>query len=286
MTPEKIIESVVGIYGNMGVCAFGMYSHDGVVGWSEVPGPCHYKMQVSYHARTTGADVLITSYPIYEEEPDIAFFNFMKNVLYKDYADSIHLEYEPKSKRPYIKVTNLEKWPANVLYNFAICSRTPHEHKKARQLWWIFVQEGVHPGLAFALCKCTFRGLNEQYKRMKKRRYANAPYPPPRDERGRFMRCAFEIIDVDESTPTTPLDAKVDYLMGGAGHWCYDNTLDVRSMMNGVHIRKSDPYKTHPQRCTPSNIIWGEGQDMRKWSNKSVREIVEIYQPELKEQAA
>lgn len=162
---EDVIKSVVGSYRGItkSKCAsFGLVSNDRhTVPFVILNYVCHAQLSSSWPTPKYNTwDHLITSYPV-KSDKHLDFFAFMKNVLYKQWSDVIQLEQTTDGKY-YIHVTDLSKIPANVLYNFCICSRTIVEKPEYVRIWHKLCKNGIHPAFAFAVCRADSRGkLNE-----------------------------------------------------------------------------------------------------------------------------
>lgn len=150
---QQIIDDVIGAYPSIGTkpqyCivnnAFGLYSNDGKRSVSHVTNNlCHKKLR---EVEPGFYDNLITSWP----KDDKEFFLFLTNFLYRNWAQYIHRKTDPKTKKKYILVTDLDKIPANVLQNFCIASRMPVEFPHNIVRMKELMNEGLHPCFAFAL---------------------------------------------------------------------------------------------------------------------------------------
>ena len=280
MTPDEMILKVVNDYGKINgrhPASYGAFSADGSNVWLDLNGPCHASMDGKHGS----FDVFITSYPIKDMQRDTAFFVFMRNYLYPAYADSIALITEPTTNRSYIQITDLDKIPANVLYNMVICSRVIVEWREKLNLWYDLQEAGVHPCLAFVLCQCRLRGYNQYPVNGYVQGWV--PYQPYRDRNGRFARRPLGEVPAPTIEQIVQKQTILDHTISDIpgpymNHWPYDNTVDVRQMMEGRQVSMSaGSYKTAPNRCRPCNVIWGHSSDVRRWMNKTVREVCEMY---------
>lgn len=137
------LKFVEGSYGY--VAAFIALDKTGKVLKEHLRGVCH-----GYLKHTPpGADILLSSMP---NEND-AFYEFLKNVLYKRWSDHIHYETEPTTGRSYIMLDGLDTMPANVVQNFLVCSRSPFEIVAKLEVWEQLCLEGMHPSVAYLFCK-------------------------------------------------------------------------------------------------------------------------------------
>lgn len=97
----------------------------------------------------SGCDNLVTCYKIVNLELDTRFFNFMRNVMYAPYAEHISLVKDDLTGLHYIMITNLDKVPANVVYNLCITSRIIFEFREQLNVWASLCDKGLDPRLAF-----------------------------------------------------------------------------------------------------------------------------------------
>jgi hypothetical protein len=174
-------------------------------------------------------DQLITSYPA-EQAVDLMFFDFMKNVMYKKWSKAIHLEYY--NNVPYIRV-DLKKIPANVLYNFCICSRTIVEWREYLDVWQKLCACGIDPRFAFAVCRCDVDVSKSGFLDQK-------------------------IKDVGSDKEHWPV-----YLSASLERLC----------VSGPDHAKCPSWWRAPHESKPTNIIWGETKDLRKLAGKTIREF-------------
>lgn len=68
---------------------------------------------------------------------------------FKDFSHLITLDHIDSNY--FVYCSNLDKWPANVLYNYCIATRIPIEHYFLLDKWEQFSEEGFNPVLAFLL---------------------------------------------------------------------------------------------------------------------------------------
>ena len=152
---DHIIKGIASKYKSLAKsspCAFGGFStKEDEWFFRETTAPCHYRLKTSNEMG--GYDQYLTSYLVYGEV-ELAWFDFMKNHLYRNYADYIHLEQDTKSGAYYILVSDTRKIPAPIFYNLSICSRVPVEFLVDLKRWYEIQKGGVNPGLAFLLTRC------------------------------------------------------------------------------------------------------------------------------------
>ena len=108
----------------------------------KVKGPCHAHM---YYQK--GYDDFVTAVPV-SDVISLEYLRMLINGPFKGFSDLISLN---KTDDYYLHLTNLNKWPANVIYNFCVASRTPLEHKELLEHWYELVKVGFEPTLAFLL---------------------------------------------------------------------------------------------------------------------------------------
>lgn len=242
---------------------------------------CH--AQVGY-AEAKRYDTMLTAfYAVTERE--FAWFDFLKNRLFRDYADRLELvdsgipikaadipdkdlyeknkgymfphkdaAYEGKTWH-YIKITKLDTIPANVVYDFCIATRVIIEYKVQFTNWNTLVAAGCDPGLAYRLCYSISKG-NDYLGRG-----GDAP-----DE---FLK--------------DPLGFKITALQAGHGHWAYDLDAGFDSIILGKMVAdKVSPlsYKEHPGSSRPCNVLWGNvARDVQKYEGKTVKQLMDEFQP-------
>lgn len=97
-------------------------------------------------------DELYTGVPK-DDEIGIAYQRMLIHGPFKAYSDLISLEQH--GKHYVLHVTDLDKIPANVLYNFCVASRVPVEHSQLLKPWYDGVQLGFDPTLSFLLSYST-----------------------------------------------------------------------------------------------------------------------------------
>lgn len=150
---KHLAEHIVGSYKTLSLaynCSFAVVSNDGSESKYWLRMPCHARLE-DVHANVY--DQIITSYPA-EDELDLKFFDFMKNILYKKWSNFFHLE-QTEDGKYYIRISNLSEIPANVVFNFCICSRTIIERKETLLVWQKLIDNGVHPSFSYAICRAS-----------------------------------------------------------------------------------------------------------------------------------
>lgn len=108
---------------------------------------CHADMK---HVDANTYDRLITAVP--KAEPnDLAYLSMLINGPFRCMSDLIHLIQDAERELWYLECTDLDKWPADVLYNFCIASRAPIEWSHLLDYWAKLVAIGYDPTLAFLI---------------------------------------------------------------------------------------------------------------------------------------
>lgn len=194
---------------------------------------------------TQGHDVLFTACPC-AKELDLAYIQWLINGPFRGFSDKISLV-QHATGLYYLKVDELDKWPANVLYSFCIATRMPMEHHMYLERWAVFKDAGIDPSLAFLL--------------------------------------AINSITLDDP-PTAPWDYKVRGANMGVGnynhHW-FDTKLSWARVINGDVIADLAPaksFKVNPQFCKPCNQIWYGKSPQAEFTallKKDVSELCDIF---------
>ena len=105
---------------------------------------CHSDMKYS----KPGYDGFITAVPK-DDDTSLSYLRMLIHGPFRAFSDNINLE--QRQKHYFLRCTSLDKWPANVLYNFAIASRIPIEHAELLKAYQPIVDIGADPTLAFLL---------------------------------------------------------------------------------------------------------------------------------------
>lgn len=151
---EEQIKNIVKSYKGLDTsncCSFAAVSDDGKIQSTHILHVCHAPL---VYIGLGLYDQIITSYPV-ADKIDLDFFEFMKTQLYRKWSDHFLLEQTEEGKY-YIRISNLSKIPANVVFNFCICSRAIVEVKDHVVTWSKLVAQGLHPIFAFALCRASY----------------------------------------------------------------------------------------------------------------------------------
>ena len=213
----------------------------------DLSAPCHASMH--RQPRDTW-DIFYTSFPagLYGNEfVDLEFFEMMRNTLYATYKDYISMVPSSDGQHGVIKITDLDKIPANVVYNIAICSRIIVEHHSVRDTWWALKEGGVHESLAVILA-CFFFDIE----------------PKSLVE----TKSKMSVLDV------RPMSCQIT-----RGHFPFDNTLAIDRIINGTPENHVKSYKESPSLCYPCNVSWGIDSSTRDWNGMTVREIQDRHVP-------
>jgi hypothetical protein len=95
-----------------------------------------------------GFDHLITAVP--KNDPiALAYIQMLITGPFRAFADLISLE--QLDGQYFLRCSQLDKWPANVLYNLCIASRVPIEKAEYLEYWADLTEKGYDPTLAFLL---------------------------------------------------------------------------------------------------------------------------------------
>ena len=125
--------------------------------WSEDTGiPPKLRLASVCHAdmrfHSAGYDHLVTAMPM-RDEISIRYIRMLIHGPFRAFGDLITLK---KHKHDYyIQVDHLDKWPANVLFNFCIASRVPIEYPYLFERWRELVKEGYPEFFSFLLSYST-----------------------------------------------------------------------------------------------------------------------------------
>jgi hypothetical protein len=184
------------------------------------------------------AHEIITSFPK-AQALDIEYFNWLLQVPFKSIQEHVKFE-QTEEGEYYIRIINLDKIPANLLFDFCIASRTHVEFPKMIEYWGMLCKVGVHPSLAFVV-SAYIRG---QYGN-------NAPKCDP-------MNWSFSEISVP------------------VGHFWFNATCDWDRIFKGTPGDLSKlSYKKNTGSSTPCNIVWGTDttKKINVYRKKTVREL-------------
>jgi len=111
---------------------------------------CHYLVPEC----EPGYDHMLLGVPR-SDEISLSYLRMLINGPYKSISDQVSLnEFQGAY---YLHLSGLDKWPANMLFNFCIASRYPIEYGWKLGYWDTLVKEGYNPTLAFLLA-CTSGG--------------------------------------------------------------------------------------------------------------------------------
>jgi hypothetical protein len=233
---KEIVDEIVGTYDELDydkqcgdICSFAVFTNDIKHKDTFNLRVCHANLRFV----TAGVyDQLITSY-LAKTDIDEKFFNFMKNVMYRKYAEFIHLE-RSDDDVPYIRISDLDKIPANVVYNFCICSRMIVEYPKTVKKWSMLCDLGFHPSLALAVSR--------------------AELPKKADG------------SINPDVIVT--DVGCDY-----EHWPFYLKSSIRALIKGEMLTTAASFKSRPMQCIPTNKIWGDAPDLRELKGKTLNEF-------------
>lgn len=125
--------------------------------WSDSPYlPPLFKLQQVCHAdmrwHKIGYDHLVTAFPK-TDKLSLKYIRMLISGPFRAFSDTISLK---KLKDQYfLQVDQLDKWPANVLFNFCIASRGPIEFEHLLKYWNQLIWDGYPDVLAFLLSYST-----------------------------------------------------------------------------------------------------------------------------------
>jgi hypothetical protein len=206
---------------------------------------CHASMQ--YHDSNL-YDCLVTAVP--KKDPlSIKYQEFLINGPFRAYSDKITLESikltEKSDLEYYIKVTDLDKWPSNVVYNYCIATRVPIEHDELLKPWDKLCEVGVDPTLAFMIVVGN---------------HAWGQKKPLND----LSILQTKLMDVGSVS---------------RNHFWYDVTADWNLLLSGEMAEDGVSklnFKESPATCRPTNRIWGRNPN-RALIGLTVLELMERF---------
>lgn len=152
--PEDLVMAVIDAYPKLArwdpkaastpyVCAGALWSDDGEHSLICAPYVCHQFLR--YKVDPGLYDNLVTSYP----DPQMEWFDFIKNRMFRKWADKIELRLAPDDEHYYIHIKDLANFPANALLNFCIMTRHAWEVPTFIKKWNELVSEGYDPAFAY-----------------------------------------------------------------------------------------------------------------------------------------
>jgi hypothetical protein len=199
---------------------------DGETHFAEI---CHSKMAYATKGKW---DELYTAVPK-DNEMEIAYIRMLIHGPFKAYSDLISLE---KHGKGYVlHVTDLDKIPANILYNFVVASRVTLEHPQLIKPWYEGVELGFDPVLSFLLSYST----NGQ------------PFNGKRTFNGSINQTNHFWFDKLSEWERI---IRGDFVVGNVS---------------------KDSYKVNPGACRPTNKIWGMSKDYEKFTTLEAVAIAE-----------
>ena len=180
---------------------------------------CHAEMANN----SCGTKEFITAAPVTQHPASLDYYRWLISGPFRAFSDTIFLEQNPTDREWYIRITELNRWPANVLYNFCISTRVPIEYIPRLDRWQMFRSIDMNDSLAFILaCHTT-----DDYQ-IKANFWDTVFVPKP------FI---------------------------SSGHFWLDNGFDWDQLMSGVMNKEKfrSSYYDKPNNCREANIIWGSG---------------------------
>lgn len=193
---------------------------------------CHQSMSGHYPGLY---DNLITAVPC-SSELDLAYIRYVIDGPFGLFKDRIELKQD--GDRYYLKLTQLDTWPANVLYNFVIATRVPLEFKVFMGRWGQLVNAGVHPGLATLISP----------------RVATYDGDPWKWEFQNWM------------------------IRDNANHWWFESNVDFSAIIfNEMNPNAfSSNFKSNPAGARPCNTIWRTG-NKKTLMGRTVQQISDMF---------
>jgi hypothetical protein len=95
-----------------------------------------------------GYDFLVTAVPN-SDKVSLAYLRMLIHGPFKSVSDLISLV--RVKDQYYLQCSDLEKWPAPLIFNFCVASRAPIEFEDQLDHWWSLVKEGYPEMLGFLL---------------------------------------------------------------------------------------------------------------------------------------
>lgn len=193
---------------------------------------CHADM-VYY---SSGWKNLITAIPN-DDDISLAYQRMLINGPFRGFSDLIHLEKDETSGKYFAMCSDLDRWPANVLFNYCIATRFPLEKPGLTKDFGKLLEKGYDPTLSALLAWSAH--------------YPTYAWMPKREkgERGFYTW----------------------------GHYWHDSNADWRRILSGDMTLMSVSYRENPRQCCPSNVIWGESEDHRILRFMSDEEIANHF---------
>ncbi len=139
--------------------------------WSEKTGQSQENLLEVCHAsltyKSTGWSHMVTAVPK-SDELSLEYLRMLVNGPFKAMAVLISLEQE--DGKYYLRLSHLDRWPANVLYKFCIASRLPIEFHHFLPRWSKLVEQGYNSTLALLL---SYSNNGQEWVKGYKRVYPN-----------------------------------------------------------------------------------------------------------------
>lgn len=237
---RQLISSYPELNGASYPSSFILLNDKGIATCSVFKAACHWQLRtqpIGYHQE------LLTAVPK-KDDLSISYLQFLIEGPFRQFKDMIHLNTTDGGEY-YLHVTDLDKFPADVFFDFCIASRAPIEFRPTLNLWSSLKNLGLSPGLAMCVA-----GLADLPRYL--------CYGPP---------------------------TSLDHIMEVSGppsfgHWWFDMSCDWSNLIKGTPQISAKPYKLRPSDCTPCNAIWHSEQspeDTINLFNKPLKELVEMF---------
>lgn len=157
---ENLIKELISEYPNLSdnqPCGWFVYNNDASDFIMHSKYACHALMQTD----PPGFDNLITSAPV-KTELALRYYDYLARGPFRAYQDKISVE--KLDDEYFIRCTELDKWPSNVIYNFCIATRAPFEKDHILDRWKTMTNAGIDENLAFAIAPFRYNGLDKPVK--------------------------------------------------------------------------------------------------------------------------
>lgn len=239
MSEKKALDDLFKLYRLFSrsiLTAFILYKDDWSEHWIVGPNACHSSLNRATvrggAAEPNKWDHLITAMPKHDVI-DMRYYDWLILGPFKAFSDLIQLDHVGDNW--FIRCKHLDKWPANVLYNFCIASRVPIENRRTMDAWELFLSAGVDPSVAYIAAAEFFK----------------TSYAYDKHEHGTS--------DL-KKTIGDPWSYKITGEPYNFDHAWFGNTVDYMTVLKGEMLvdKFSKPYRSNPTDCKPCNVIWGK----------------------------
>jgi hypothetical protein len=198
---------------------------------------CHAELQLLKPEWTD----MITAVP-FSDENSLEYLRMLIRGPFRSLSDLIRLERIDKNYA--LLLSDLNRWPANVLMNFCIASRVPIEFKTFLPPWAELCEKGYDPTLAFLIV------YSRGYK-------------------------VYRYSGEDKNPASTILPRSFDVDRGG--HMWVDPSSSWSNVLNGNIVKPSQAFTVAPSEVCPTNVIWGTSDDWKVIQNLTDEQVVEFF---------